>query len=136
MTEKELDHLLMKSKQVPTVGCWYDTVTGEGEPCVNVARPDEYHGVIICKNGQILNNWIMNYIAEACNAAPELIKEIKHLRRMVYWLATQLAYPSQNGEKWKGYLDDTERWYILFNTQEQAANDWVAAAKKASENEA
>lgn len=113
MTDKELDHLLMKSKQVPMAGRWYDTVTGEGEPCVNTARPDEYHGMIICKNGQFSSNWIMNYIAEACNTTPEMIKEIKQLRKMVTWLAM--------------YLRD----HIDFS-----GDEIIEMARKASQNEA
>ena len=116
------------------------------------------------KSGGRCPAWDLGYVALACEAVPKLIdedvflreavnteidrneslsftlfskiKENDQLQKMIDWLADRLSESTEYGKKWIGALDETEHRYPLFSTKEQATRDWIAAARKASENEA
>ena len=68
-----------------TPGEWYDTVTGEGVPCVNVSNPEDYHGFPVCIRGMILNDANIAFIAASPELVRELVEEVKRLREEAAW---------------------------------------------------
>ena len=117
MTDKELQEIARLQKESSG---YMEIVPNHYTPNRNKIRMGEQE--IWIGTGSIEQTAIdYEYISKACNSVPEMVKEIKHLQRMVDWLANKLV----------------ERGHIIGDISSPSfMKNWIAAARKASENEA